>query len=118
MPAYGKRRDLVVVGSKMSARVDYLRPQELYLFDIRLTTEKGIPVAVENNGNRIVSLPCAEPLKEELKQFMFCVNSRQRPPTDGLVGLRAVVMAEAALASAEISKAVTLPFKGAGTHSG
>lgn len=111
VPVYGKRRELVVVGSKMSARVDYLKPQELYLFDIRLSIENGVPVAVEDNGTRVVSLPYAEPLKEELKQFISCVNSRQKPLSDGLVGLRAVAMAEAALASAEVNKAISLPLK-------
>ena len=111
VPAYGKRRDLVVVGDKMSARVDYLKPQELYLFDARIITKGGVPVSIEDKGRSIVPVPYVEPLKEELKQFISCVNSRQKPLSDGLVGVRAVVMAEAALASAEINKAVAFPFK-------
>jgi len=108
VPAYGKRRDLIVVGSKMSARVDYLKPQELCLFDARVITKNGVPVSLENRGRHIVPLSYAEPLKEELKQFISCVNSRQKSLSDGLVGLRAVVMAEAALTSARINKAVSL----------
>jgi UDP-N-acetylglucosamine 3-dehydrogenase len=56
----------------------------------------------------VISLPYAEPLKEELRQFISCVNSRQKPLADGLVGARAVAMVEAALASAKTGKAVTL----------
>jgi len=107
--AYSKMRDLIVVGSKGSARVDYLTPQELHIFDSRIITEEGIPVGVENDGKRTISLPDAEPLKEELKHFISCVVSRQNPLTDGPVGLRSVVMAEAALRSARTGCAVELP---------
>jgi UDP-N-acetylglucosamine 3-dehydrogenase len=109
VPGHGKRRDLLVVGSKMSARVDYLKPQELYLFDTMVITENGAPTSIEDKGERVISLPYVEPLKEELRQFISCVNSRQKPLADGLVGVRAVAMAEAALASAKTGEAVTLP---------
>jgi UDP-N-acetylglucosamine 3-dehydrogenase len=108
VPGHGKRRDLLVVGSKLSARVDYLRPQELRLFDTRVVTENGVPTSIEDKGERVVSLPYVEPLKEELRRFISCVNSRQKPLADGLVGMRAVEMAEAALTSAKKDKSVTL----------
>jgi len=107
--AYGRKRDIVVVGTSRSARVDYLRPQELHIFDSRIVTEEGMPVRVEDDGNRIISLTYAEPLKEELRHFISCVVSRQSPLTDGPVGLRAVVMAEAALRSARTGKTIMLP---------
>jgi UDP-N-acetylglucosamine 3-dehydrogenase len=106
VPAYGKMRDLVVVGNKRSARVDYLTPQELYVFDNRIIIDKGIPIRVEDKGKRTISIPHAEPLKEEIKHFISCVISRQNPLSDGVVGLRAVTMAEAALKSAKIGEAV------------
>ena len=110
VPGHEKKRDLMVVGSKMSARVDYLKPQELCLFDTRVITKNGAPTSIEDNGERVVSIPYAEPLKEELRHFISCVDSRQKPLTDGAVGVRAVAMAEAALASAKIGKAVMLPL--------
>jgi len=109
VPGHGKRRDLLVVGSNMSARVDYLKPEELCLLDTRVITEDGAPTSIENKGERVVSIQYAEPLKEALRQFISCVNSRQKPLVDGLVGMRAVTMAEAALTSAKIGRAVTLP---------
>jgi len=39
------------------------------------------------------------------------VNSRQEPLADGPAGVRAVVMAEAALASERTGRAVTLPLR-------
>jgi len=109
VPGHGKRRDLLVVASQMSARVDYLKPQELCLFDTRVITESGAPTSIENKGERVVSIPYAEPLEEELRQFISCVNSRQKPLADGSVGVRAVAMVEAALTSAKTGKAITLP---------
>jgi len=106
VPAYSKMRDLVVVGSKGSARVDYLTPQELYIFDNRIIIDEGVPVRVEDKGKHTISIPYAEPLKEEIKHFISCIISRQSPISDGSVGLRAVTMAEAALKSAKIGKAV------------
>jgi predicted dehydrogenase len=105
---YSKMRDLVVVGSKGSARVDYLTPQELYVFDNRIIIENGLPVRAEDKGRRTITIPYAEPLKEELKHFIACVISRKEPLSDGLVGLRAVVMAEAALRSARVGRKVKL----------
>ena len=109
VPGHEKKRDLLVVGSQMSARVDYLKPQELRLFDVRLITENGVPTSMENKGEHVVSIPYAEPLKEELRQFISCVNSRKKPLVDGMVGMRAVAMTEAALASARTGKAIVLP---------
>jgi len=110
VPVREKKRDLLVVGSQMSARVDYLKPQELCLYDTRVITENGIPTSIEDKGERVVSIPYAEPLKEELRHFISYVSSRQKPLTDGVVGVRAVVMAEVALASAKTGKAVALPL--------
>ncbi len=107
--AYGRMRDIVVVGSERSARVDYLKTQELYLFDSRIVTEEGIPVNVEDGGECTITLPHVEPLKEELRHFISCVVSRQSPLTDGSVGLRVVVMAEAALRSARTGYLVSMP---------
>ncbi len=111
VPGHGRRRDLLVVGSNKSVRVDYLKPDELCLFDIKVITEDGVPVSVEDKGEEVIPLPHAEPLKEELRHFISCVNSGHRPLTDGLVGLRAVVMAQAALTSAATGRGVALPLE-------
>ena len=108
VPVYGKARELAVVGSKKSARINYLNPGELRVFSARIVTENGVPSAVEDEGENVVSIPYAEPLKEEVRHFVSCVNSRQTPLTDGAVGLRGVVMAEAAVASAKTHKVVAL----------
>ena len=68
-----------------------------------------MPMRVDSEGEYTVSIPYAEPLKEELKHFVSCVNSRQKPLSDSLVGFRAVVMAEAALTSAKTNKVINIP---------
>jgi UDP-N-acetylglucosamine 3-dehydrogenase len=34
---YGKRRELIVIGSEKSVRINYLKPSELELFDVRIS---------------------------------------------------------------------------------
>lgn len=102
--AYGKKRDLVVVGSKKSARVDYLNPKELHFFNTNVAVDGVKPIDVVDGGEQIVSIPYAEPLKEELKHFISCIEGRKTLESDGTIGMRAVVMAEAALQSSKRNK--------------
>lgn len=107
MPAYGKQRDLVVVGSEKSAKIDYLKPSELQIFDICITEhdfDNNIAFSVENEGTYTIPIHYAEPLKEELYHFIHCINTRSRPISDGAIGLRAVNMVEASLESAKTGK--------------
>jgi predicted dehydrogenase len=104
VPVYGKRRDLVLIGSEKSAKIDYLSPQELQLFDMRIVAKENKPVRVEDEGEHSIPIPYAEPLKEELKHYISCVKGRKKPDSDGMVGMRAVVMAEAALKASEKNK--------------
>ena len=109
MPAYGKQRDLVVVGSEKTAKIDYLKPQEIQVFDIHIAEQDfggKTSFSVENEGSYTIPIPYAEPLKEELRHFITCVNDRSKPASDGQIGLRAVRMAEAALKSAKIGNSI------------
>jgi UDP-N-acetylglucosamine 3-dehydrogenase len=109
IPAYGKQRDLVVVGSEKSAKIDYLQPQQLQIFDIRIAEQEfndEIAFNVENEGTYTIPIPYAEPLKEELHHFIHCIDTRARPISDGTIGLHAVIMVESALESARTGKAV------------
>ncbi|MGP8321713.1 MAG: Gfo/Idh/MocA family protein [Methanosarcinaceae archaeon] len=109
MPAYGKQRDLVVVGSEKTAKIDYLKPQELEIFDIRIAEQDfdgKTAFSVENEGSYTIPIPYAEPLKEELHHFIRCVNNRLLPISDGKIGLRAVRMAEAALESSKSGRKI------------
>jgi len=102
-PVYGKRRELYVIGSKMSAFVDYLKPNEITYFESTIT-----PDSVELSGSYTVPIEYKEPLKEELYDFIKCIESRDKPVADMFVGKRAVEMIEAAMKSAEEGRRVTI----------
>jgi len=93
-PAYGKTRELVFVGEKASARVDFLRHDGIDIFD--------------GTHKKTVSFSPQEPLKEELRHFLACIQNRKTPVADGEAGLRAVAMIEACLKSARDGRAVPL----------
>jgi len=108
-PGENKRRDIMVVGSRMSAQIDYLRPHELNLYTIDVQKKDGFIEAASVSQKITVEIPRAEPLKEELKEFMSSIKTGKAPLTDGSVGLRAVIMAEAALKSAKSGRFVDCP---------
>lgn len=94
-PVYGKRRELVVVGNRLSAFVNYLRPNEITFFDAFIS-----PETVVNEGSYVLPIEYKEPLKEELYDFIDCMKTREKPVADMYVGKRAVEMIEKALISA------------------
>jgi UDP-N-acetylglucosamine 3-dehydrogenase len=112
VPVYGKKRELVLIGSEKCAKIDYLKSQELEIFDIRIKSEKvkdNLLFSVENTQSYKIPIEYKEPLREELTHFIRCIRSRSKPLSDGEVGMRAVEMAEAAIRSAGLRR--TIEFK-------
>ncbi|UCE72969.1 MAG: Gfo/Idh/MocA family oxidoreductase [Methanomassiliicoccales archaeon] len=108
-PVDGKRRDLTIIGSKMSAKVDYLKPQELQLFDASIiSSADGASLKAEYEGSYTVPIPYKEPLKEEMRHFVECIKSREKPLSDMYAGKRAVEMIEIAFESARENKAMKI----------
>jgi predicted dehydrogenase len=107
-PVEGKRRDLTIIGSKMSAKVDYLKPQELQLFDASIAEIENHKLKAEYEGSYTVPIPYKEPLKEELRHFIECIGSREQPLSDMYAGARAVEMIEVAFKSAKERSAVKM----------
>jgi predicted dehydrogenase len=107
-PVEGKRRDLTLIGSKMSAKVDYLKPQELQLFDASIAQVENNKLKAEYEGSYTVPIPYKEPLKEELRHFIECIGSRKQPLSDMYAGARAVEMIEVAFKSARERRAVKM----------
>lgn len=106
VPAYGKKRDLVVVGTKKSAYIDYLETSKITLVDARIGFDPAVPWQPAAQACEI-SLKHAEPLKEELRHFIDCVESRKEPLASGKVGWRSLIMAEKALASSREGRKLT-----------
>lgn len=101
----GKVRDLVVVGSEKSARVDYLNPNEIEIFDKRICKD-GNGYRLENTQTTKVPVGFEEPLKVELEHFVDCVKMDFRPITTGNTGLRVVKIIDAAKTSAKLGTTI------------
>ena len=89
-----KEQRLVVIGSKKMASFDDVA-KKLVLYDQRVDWEQGQPVPVRGEGVE-VEFPNDEPLKQEVKHFLHCIQTRQRPRTDGENGLRVLQILHAA----------------------
>jgi UDP-N-acetylglucosamine 3-dehydrogenase len=88
-----KTRTLVVTGSKAIMKLDYIT-QELTVEDAKETIQPRYP--------------WQEPLKLELQHFANCILKREKPLITGMDGLKALQIAEAALKSSTIGRAVKL----------
>jgi predicted dehydrogenase len=109
-PVGGKRRDLVVIGNKMSARIDYLKPQELQIYDSAiLPKEKDSKnFELEQEGSYTIPIEYKEPLKEELRNFVEFAQGKSKPLSDMYSGKRAVEMIDIAFQSAKTGNRVNL----------
>lgn len=93
MPGDNRKRELILVGSKKSARIDFMTLDRLEIYDSRVITGDGDELVLEDGGREEISLEHREPLKEELKHFVDCVKERKEPRTNVKDGLRAVKIA-------------------------
>jgi predicted dehydrogenase len=95
-PTSEKKRELVVVGSRKSVRIDYLKPQEIQIFDTSIEARNGGEgdYRLRNEGHFTIPIQYREPLESELSNFIHCVRTREEPISDMHSGLRAVKMIE------------------------
>ena len=84
-----KEQKLVVVGDKKMAEFDDTAPGEskLTVYPHEIVWTDGLPQAKKANGTP-VPLEEGEPLKEECRHFIGCVDKRSAPISDGEEGLR------------------------------
>ncbi|UCG52591.1 MAG: Gfo/Idh/MocA family oxidoreductase [Candidatus Latescibacterota bacterium] len=82
-----KEQRLVVVGSNKMAVFDDTASDKLVLYPHKVEWRKRVPTAVKAESE-VVALPEAEPLKNECRHFLECVEKRKQPLTDGEEGLR------------------------------
>lgn len=95
VPAFGKHRQLVVVGTERAASIDYLANTELELFDAQVVSENG-RLRAHNEGSIVHEVPEREPLKAEVMDFLAVSERGETPRTNGRVGARAVELLERA----------------------
>ena len=102
-----KEQRLVVVGSNKMAVFDDTADQKLVLYPHRVEWKDRLPNAVKAEAEPI-SLPEAEPLRNECREFLNCMVSRQAPLTDGREGLRVLRVLNACQQAMESHKVVLL----------
>ncbi len=105
-PIGNKIREIYVAGEQMSARIDYLKPDVVEIYESGIVPLNG-NFSVENEGMRTITIPYREPLKEELKDFIISVEKGKQPVADMHSGLRAVKIIEKAIESAGTGKRIS-----------
>ncbi len=106
-PVGNKIREIYVAGENLSARVDYLKPDVIELYDTSITRTNGDWI-LENEGMRSITVPYKEPLKEELLDFVHSCKTGKTPEANMYAGLEAVRVVESAMESASTGKRVGL----------
>lgn len=89
-----KEQRLVVVGSEKMAVFDDAARDKLVVYPHRVEWRNRIPVAEKADGQP-VALDNSEPLANECRHFLECLESRESPRTDGREGLRVLRVLEA-----------------------
>jgi UDP-2-acetamido-3-amino-2,3-dideoxy-glucuronate N-acetyltransferase len=83
-----KEHRLVVIGDrKMAVFEDSLSEEKLRIFDCNFEWINRVPLPCKGE-TAVISIDVAEPLKMECRHFLQCIQTRQRPRSDGHEGLR------------------------------
>jgi UDP-2-acetamido-3-amino-2,3-dideoxy-glucuronate N-acetyltransferase len=82
-----KEQRLVVVGSEKMAVFDDSAAEKLVLYSHRVQWKERIPNVLKAQGEA-VALDATEPLQNECRHFLECIENRKDPKTDAREGLR------------------------------
>ncbi len=83
-----KEQRLIVVGDRKMAEFNDTNPEDkLRLFSHEIGWVDRLPVA-NRAEPEVVKVPKGEPLKLECEDFIKCVDTREKPKTDGAKGLQ------------------------------
>jgi UDP-2-acetamido-3-amino-2,3-dideoxy-glucuronate N-acetyltransferase len=94
-----KMRVFTIIGSEKSVRVDYIKHDEIEVFNGKIKGDLGNhndPVVIDGEVE-IVKVPKKEPLRAELMDFVSCIGTDKQPLADMYSGKRAVLMVEKCL---------------------
>jgi UDP-N-acetylglucosamine 3-dehydrogenase len=97
-----KKRDIWVIGSKEKIYSDLLE-QTMTKYFIEISQKE-----IKNTGSSNLDIIKNEPLKEELKHFIECIEENKTPVNSGIAGYEIVRLCEAALRSAKTGKEIVL----------
>ncbi len=108
-----KEQKLVVVGDKKMAVFNDLEPlNKLVLYAHGIEWKEGLPVPIKGEPEA-VDFDRSEPLKEECRHFLQCVQDRTVPLTDGEEGLRVLEALQALQQSLDKGGSAVVPVRAA-----
>jgi UDP-2-acetamido-3-amino-2,3-dideoxy-glucuronate N-acetyltransferase len=102
-----KEQRLVVVGSEQMAVFDDAADDKLVVYPHRVEWKDRVPNAVKAEAV-LVPIEASEPLRNECREFLECMESRRAPRTDGREGLRVLRVLNACQEAMESHHAVSL----------
>lgn len=102
-----KEQKLVVVGDQKMAVFDDTQPWEdkLIVYPHKINWQGQVPVPDKAEGERVVAEQ-KEPLREECSHFLHCVETGERPSTDGDEGTRVLRVLNASQQSMDTGEGV------------
>lgn len=108
-----KEQKFVVVGEDgMLVFDDTSKDEKLSLYRHNIHWERGYIPVVEKAEREIIPVEDIEPLKEECKQFLRCIDEGVDSITSGEEGLRVLRVLDAAQKSLKMGRPVSLPEEG------
>jgi UDP-2-acetamido-3-amino-2,3-dideoxy-glucuronate N-acetyltransferase len=106
-----KEQKLVVVGDRKMAVFDDMATQDkLLLYPHSIDWKNQVPIAQKAEA-QAVPLDAVEPLAEECRHFLECVQTRKRPRTDGEEGLRVLQVLQQCQQAMEIEQPTVITPK-------
>lgn len=102
-PTMKSVRTLELIGSRRSAFLDFLKPNELVIRNGHIEMKDDQPHLVQGSSEIIETYP-GMPLDIEISHFIDCVTFGKEPLTPGTVGREAVAMIEVAIQSINTGK--------------
>jgi UDP-2-acetamido-3-amino-2,3-dideoxy-glucuronate N-acetyltransferase len=102
-----KDQRLIVVGEqKMAVFDDTVEKDKLVIYPHSVTWDGNLPVVHKAEGEA-VPVEISEPLNNECRHFLECIETRQTPRTDGLEALRVLSVLQQCQAGLDGSKLAT-----------
>ena len=104
-----KEQKLIVVGDRQMAVFDDLEPEnKLLLYPHAINWKNHQPVPRRAQACP-VSIELVEPLREECRHFLQCIQTRQTPRTDGIEGLRVLTVLQQCQETLQSKRSVAEP---------
>jgi len=93
-----KSQTFVVIGTKGAIEFNDSRKEEkLRLYRNSLSMNNGEAILTKEEKYEVVDFPALEPLKEECKSFLDCIDSHKQPLSSGQDGLNVMDILEQAM---------------------